>query len=151
MMLRDALMIPEIEDAKGVIGIDISRERLSQKALQYPDIKWITGDGCKPEVVDRVKSLISPDDRVMVIDDSSHEYENTYTMLRNFSPLVTKGQYFIVEDTLLGEFIPTGMDRTRAYAAVHRFMKGNKDFRIDRTREKWFVTLNPEGYLEKMR
>ena len=151
MLLRDYLMSFEIEDAKYVIGIDISRDRLFPKARDYPDIKWVDGDSCDYSVVEQVKSLISPDDRVMVIDDSGHEYQGTLDVLNTYAPIVTKGQYFIVEDTILGEFVPFGNKRMRAYQAVKEFMKDNKDFKTDRTREKWFITLNPEGHLEKIR
>ena len=148
MMLRDWLM--DIEGAKYVIGIDITRDSLFQKARDYPDIKWIDGDSCSSEVFEQVRDLISDNDRVMVIDDSSHEYQGTLDVLNTYSPLVTKGQFFIVEDTLLGEFVPFGNARARAYQAVKKFMDGNKDFKINRFLEKWFITLNPEGYLEKV-
>jgi len=151
MMLRDFLMTPDIKDAKGIIGVDINRNGLFEKARNYPDIKWVDGDGCDPDVVEQVKALISPEDRVMVIEDSSHEYDNTLELLKLYGPMVTKGQYFIVEDTIIGEFLPFGSPRARSYLAVKEFMKETKDFRIDRKREKWFVTFNPEGYLEKIR
>jgi cephalosporin hydroxylase len=151
MMLRDYLMHSDIPDAKGVIGIDITHNRISKKALKYPDIKWIVGDACSQEVLEQVKDYISPKDRVMVIDDSNHEYEHTLTNLKNYSPLVTKDQYYVVEDTLLGEFVLFGKDRLRAYDAVYEFMKTSEDFVKDRNREKWFITANPEGFLVKTR
>jgi cephalosporin hydroxylase len=151
MMLRDYLMHNDIADAKGVIGIDINREIMSEKALSWPDITWITGDAGSQEVLEQVKGFISPKDRVMVIDDSSHEYENTLTLLKNYGPLVTKDQYYVVEDTLLGAFVPFGKQRPRAYEAVHEFLKESEDFTTDRNREKWFITSNPEGFLVKTR
>ena len=147
MMLRDFLFNSDIINPKYVIGIDINRNLRWDWARDYPDIKWIDGDATTDEVLEQVKALISPEDRVMVIDDSSHEYESTLTVLKNFSPLVTKNQYFVVEDTLLGEFLPHGFERARAYQAVGEFMEGNKEFVTDRTREKWFITCNPEGFL----
>jgi len=152
MFLRDILLGGEIPDARGVIGVDIEHGYLYDKAREYPGIKWVQGDAC--EVFDEVASLIRPEDRVMVIEDTTHEYEHTLKVLNTYAPLVTKGQYLIVEDTLLGEFIPSGKpndERPGAYLAVHKFLAGNQDFTIDRQREKWFVTLNPEGYLERIR
>jgi len=151
MMLSDYLFGSEIEDAKYVIGIDISRERLHPKAKSYPGIKWITGDGCDPAIFEQVCALIEPTDRVMVIDDSSHEYESTLNILRTFGPLVKQGQYFIVEDTIIGAYIPFGKERIRANEAVDTFIAETKDFVVDRKPEKWFITLNPGGYLEKIR
>lgn len=150
MMLRDFLFNSDIPDAKGVIGIDISREFLFEKARDYPDIRWVDGDSCDPSVVEQVQGLISSDDRVMVIDDSSHEYKGTLDVLNTYGPIVSVNQYFIIEDTILGDFVPFGTNRERAYAAVKEFMTDNKDFKIDRRWEKWFITLNLEGYLEKI-
>jgi cephalosporin hydroxylase len=151
MVLRDILMNNNITDARGIIGIDINRDQMSSIAWEWPDIKWITGDACSQEVLEQVKDYIRPKDRVMIIDDSSHEYKETYTILENFSPLVTKNQYFIVEDTVLGSYIEFGKKRKRAFEAVNKFMSKEGDFVTDRNREKWFLTLNPGGYLLKIR
>ena len=151
MMLSDHLFDSEIDDAKYVIGIDISRERLHPKAKGWHGIKWIDGDACDPAIFEQVVALIEPTDRVMIIDDSSHEYESTLNILRTFGPLVKQGQYFIVEDTMIGAFIPFGEERIRANEAVDTFMEETDDFVVDRKPEKWFITLNPGGYLEKVR
>lgn len=45
-------------------------------------------------------SIIRPDDRVLVIEDSSHSYRNTLEVLERFAPHVSAGSYLIVEDTL---------------------------------------------------
>lgn len=155
VMLRDFLKSSDIVGAKYVIGIDVDRSMLSVKALNAPDIEWVDGNAGDERILAKVKSLISEHDRVMVIDDSTHEYFNTLELLRMYSPLVTKDQYFIVEDTAIGEFFPTAggelKNKKRAYAAVQEFMSDNDKFEVDRTREKFFITLNPEGYLEKIR
>ncbi len=151
MFLRDCLMNNDIDDARGVIGIDIHRVRMAPKAWDWPDIKWITGDACSQKVLNEVKDYIKPEDRVMIVEDSSHEYEKTLTILQNFGPLVSKDQYFCIEDTLLGQFIEFGKKKPRAYEAVDEFMQSSEDFVVDRNREKWFITLNPEGFLVKIR
>ena len=147
MMLRDMLFNSDVKNPKYVIGVDISRNQMPSSARDYPDIRWIDGDAMTDKVFEQVKSLISPEDRVMIIDDSSHEYEPTLKILNKYSPLVTRGQYFVVEDTLFGKCMPFGKERLRAHESVMKFMEGNKEFEIDRTREKWFITLHPEGYL----
>lgn len=151
LMFRDYLMTSNIVGAKYVIAIDISRERLSPLVKNTPNIKLITGDALDDQIISRVNELISPYDKVMVIDDSSHEYQETLGILFKYSSFVTKNQYFIVEDTLYGEFVPFGEDRKRAYDAVKDFLRHDDSFKVDRTREKYFLTLNPGGYLEKIR
>lgn len=150
MMLRDYLFASNSVGARGIIGIDISRDRLSKKAKNADHIKWIDGDARSTIVLNQVKDFISPYDKVMIIDDSSHEYHETFGILNLYAPLVTRGQYFIVEDTIYGGLIPFGEHRPRACHAVIDFLKKNKKFKVDREREKFFITLNPGGYLEKI-
>ncbi len=152
MYLRDMLTLCVPEPTK-VIGIDIDHSKLSEHVRDYPGIVWIEGDATTRGVINEARNHITADDRVMVIEDSSHDYENTLRVLKAWERHVTKGQYFIVEDTLLGEFVPSTAENAHdgAYKAVKEFMSLNKDFKIDRQREKWFITLNPEGYLEKIR
>ena len=35
------------------------------------------------------------------------------------------------------------------YEAVMEFIKKNKDFKIDKSKEKFMLTSNPNGYLKK--
>jgi len=35
--------------------------------------------------------------------------------------------------------------------AVDEFLKENKDFMSDQTREKFYLTFNPNGYLKRIR
>jgi len=71
--------------------------------------------------------------------------------LRIYSTFVTKGSYLIVEDTNLNghpvwpKFGPGPME------AVSQFLQENKDFTIDKTKEKFYMTFNPNGYLIKIR
>ena len=150
MMLSDYLFGSDIEDAKTVIGVDIDRSKLSEKARNYSGIKWVDGDACESEIFEKIKGMIDPQDRVMVIDDASHEYEPTLKLLRTFGNLVTKGQYYIVEDTLIGAYMPFAKESIKAHKSVEKFMSETKVFKIDKYREKWFITLNPNGYLEKI-
>ncbi|MBE3048289.1 hypothetical protein IMZ48_38455, partial [Candidatus Bathyarchaeota archaeon] len=49
-------------------------------------------------MLSKVRPLISPTETAMVIEDSSHTFKNTLSVLRNYSRFVKKGMYFIVED-----------------------------------------------------
>ncbi len=64
---------------------------------------------------------------------------------------MTVGNYLIVEDTninghpVLKSFGPGPME------AIQEFLARNEDFIIDRNREKFFMTFNPEGYLKRVK
>jgi cephalosporin hydroxylase len=78
----------------------------------------IEGSSTDTVVVDQVKALIGPDDKVMVVLDSDHSKDHVLAELRAYGPLVTPGQYLVVADTLLGQIdasqTPT-KQRSRTY------------------------------------
>jgi len=131
-----------------VIAIDVNHSLVD---FQHPRIASITGDANSSEVLSRLSSLISPTENVMVVEDSSHTFENTLSVLRNYSRFVRKGMYFIVEDGICRyPFIEDG-PKPGPYEAIHEFLRENKDFVIDKTREKFILTYNPDGYLKRIR
>ncbi len=82
--------------------------------------------------------------RTMLILDCDHTAEHVYAELEKFSGLVSIGQYIIVEDT-------DAPDRINSPAfAVQKFLKNNKNFVVDQTREKFGVSSNLGGYLLKI-
>lgn len=127
-----------------VIGLDIDHSKIS---FSHPRITFITGNAC--EQIKKVKELIAGGDKVLVIEDSSHEYQNTLDVMRTFGPLVTPGSYMIVEDSLFYHGIDIGPN-PGPYEAIEQFMVGNMDFIIDRSRERFIITTNPKGYLKRI-
>lgn len=93
-------------------------------------------------------------EKVLVIEDASHIYEDTLSILHKFSPLVSKDSYLIVEDGIVNEL---GLEKEYhggPLKAIREFMVSNKDFRIDR---KWCdmfgknATFNVNGYLKRLK
>jgi cephalosporin hydroxylase len=86
----------------------------------------------------------------MVILDSDHSKQHVLQELHAYAPLVTKGSYLIVEDTnvnghpVFPEHGPGPME------ALDEFLGQNSDFVVDRDREKFYLTMNPQGYLHKV-
>lgn len=126
-----------------VIAVDLSHKNVSAEARIHPLIDWIEGDAV--ESFGKVLEMIGTDESVMVIDDSSHTYMNTYKVLQTYSGLVKSGGYFIVEDGIVGHGIP---GTTRAYEAVHDYIENTGLFDVDQSRE-WPMTWNPCGFLKK--
>ncbi len=130
-----------------IIGLDIAHADVPEKVKSHPRITFIQGDA--RENFPMVEQLIQEDERVMIIEDSSHTYENTLGVLRMYSALVKPGDYFIVEDSICHHGLNIG-PRPGPYEAIETFIKECADFEIDRMREKYGITWNPKGYLRRL-
>ena len=118
---------------------------------QHERIEYLLGSSTSLEVVETIRSRIRKDDRVMVILDADHHKEHVLNELRLYSEFVTIGSYMIVEDSninghpVLPGYGPGPME------AIDGFLVENDCFSIDRSREKFYLTFNPKGYLIKLR
>ena len=131
-----------------VITIDITE----QPGLpRHERITYLLGSSTSSEIVEKVKAMIGSKDKVMVVLDSDHSAAHVLNELRLYAPLVTPGQYLVVEDTnvnghpVVPAFGPGPME------ALDTFLAENKGFKIDEAREKFLLTFNPRGYLRKVR
>lgn len=141
------LALAHICDAIGhgeVIGIDISQDKIPSQVRNHPRISLIEGDAREQAGFLGISGL-----SVMVIEDSSHTFDNTLAVLNAYSPLVTVGNYFIVEDSICHHGLSVGPS-PGPYEAIEAFMSNNNSFVVDRSREAFLVTWNPKGYLKRI-
>ena len=145
-----ALYLASILDQLGhgqVISVDVTPRR---KRPEHPRITYLTGSSIDPGIVHEVKARAGGE-RVMVILDSDHSEGHVYEELRAYSPLVRPGDYLIVEDTnvnghpVLPEHGPGPME------ALDRFLAETDGFEIDHDATRFLMTLNPRGYLKRVR
>jgi cephalosporin hydroxylase len=130
-----------------VISVDLQPQ---PNLPTHPRITYISGlSSTAPEAVSKVKAMIGDGATVMVILDSDHRRDHVLDELRIYGKMVTPRQYLIVEDTninghpVLPEFGPGPME------AIDVYLKETKLFEIDSTREKFYMTFNPRGYLKR--
>jgi len=98
-----------------------------------------------------VRRAVAEDDRVLVLLDSDHSKDHVLAELRAYSGFVTAGSYLIVEDTNIGGH-PVSTDAGPGpMEAVDEFLAENRTFAIDESKEKFFLTFNPRGYLRRTR
>jgi cephalosporin hydroxylase len=145
-----ALYIAMILDQIGhgrVITIDIETRPNLPK---HPRLSFLTGSSTDPQIVKRVWDAVG-DGPALVILDSDHHAEHVYSEIICYSPLVRPGSYLIVEDTnvngypVLPNFGPGPME------AVDKFLSENDEFIIDERCERFLMTLNPKGYLKRIK
>ena len=125
-----------------VITIDIAEH---EGRPEHPRITYLTGSSVAPETVSAVRESIGKDERAMVVLDSDHARKYVLEEIRAYASLVDVGDYLIVEDTNIRlwyqDATPGPME------AVDTFLSEDDSFEIDRSREKFFMTFNPRGYL----
>jgi cephalosporin hydroxylase len=116
----------------------------------HPRITYLHGSSVDPAILDQVRATIEPGERVMVALDSDHSEEHVYAELQEYPQLVTKGNYLIVEDTNVNGH-PVWPDHGPGpMEALQRFLAETDDFEVDRSCEKFLLTLNPSGYLRRI-
>jgi len=153
----------ELLDGDGeVIGIDIDiRSHNYERIVNHPmhkRISMIEGSSTDERTLDKVKAFANNKKCIMVCLDSSHTHEHVLKELNFYAPLVTKGSYCIVCDTII-EDIPQELqnpDRpwrigNNPKTAVWEFLKNHQEFTIDGDIEhKIVITSNYDGYLKRI-
>lgn len=90
---------------------------------------------------------------VIVILDSDHSKENVYNEIKMYSDLVSLNSYLIVEDTNINGHPSYPTHGPGPWEAVEEFLKEEEgsQFIIDKYREKYMLTYNPNGYLKRVK
>lgn len=130
-----------------IIGVDINQKEIPAIVKKHPRVILIQGDACAS--IDKVKALCKQNKKILIIEDSLHTYQNTLNILRTYSPLVSKGSYFIIEDGICHHGLDVGPN-PGPYEAIIDFINENDKFKIDRSKEKFLITWNVKGYLQRI-
>lgn len=120
-----------------VIGVDIEIRPHNRQAIEehelFDYITLIEGSSVDPAVVNQVKSLVHPDDLVLVILDSNHTKEHVLKELLSYGELVTPGSYIVATDGIMKDLsdVPRGQEDwqwNNPYGAVLEFTKLHPEF-----------------------
>jgi cephalosporin hydroxylase len=142
-----------------VLGIDIdirphNRDEI-EKHQMFKRIEMIEGSSIDQHVVNEVYDFAAGKAPVLLALDSNHTHEHVLKELELYSPLVTKGSYLVVFDTVV-EDMPDDLFSDRPWGkgnnpktAVRDFLKTNDRFVVARdVEDKLLITVAPEGYLK---
>ena len=144
-----------------VLGIDIDIRPHNRFAIEaHPmahRIDMIEGSSIAHDVIARVREIASGYQRVLVLLDSNHTHEHVLAELEAYAPLVSKGSYCVVFDTLI-EDMPADMFSDRPWGngnnpktAVTAFAASHGEFEVDKDIEaKILITVAPGGYLRRI-
>jgi cephalosporin hydroxylase len=142
-----------------VLGIDIdirphNRDEI-EKHPMFKRIEMIEGSSTEENVVNKVYDFAVDKSPVLVVLDSSHTHGHVLKELELYSPLVTKGSYLVVFDTVVEDMPDEFFDErpwgrgNNPKTAVKDFLKINDRFVVVKDiEEKLLITVAPDGYLK---
>jgi cephalosporin hydroxylase len=119
---------------------------------QNNNVVYLKGDSADPDVLVRRffnSPMLWKYRDIMVVLDSDHSKAHVLKEMELYGPLVTPGQYMIVEDgNINGHPVLEGWGDGPA-EAIAEFLPLHPEFEVDKSREKHMMTFNPGGYLRR--
>jgi len=134
--LMDAL---GIDDGR-VFTVDLDDHR----RCDHDRITFLGGDSTDPALAAELLEIV---ERPLLISlDADHSAEHVRKELELYAPMVAPGEYIVVEDTNIG-----WGDERGARGGVEDYLKAHPgEFRQDLLAEKYLVTCNPGGWLQRV-
>ena len=156
-----------------VLGLDIDIRTHNRSAIEaHPlahKIDMIEGSSITFEIIAQVHEYVKGYKRILVCLDSNHTHEHVLAELEAYAPLVSKGSYCVVFDTII-EDLSDDMFPDRPWGkgnnpktAVREYLRRLKEedckafdgaplhFEIDKMIEnKLLITVAPDGYLRRI-
>jgi len=131
-----------------IITIDIEAQK---NRPQHKRIQYLLGDATSKEIIGQLEKLTSGNKKVMVVLDDLHIKDHVLEELRIYSKFVSKESYLIVEDTHLNNHPIDPFFGPGPMEAIKEFLKVNNNFKVDKSKEKFYMTWNRNGFLKKIK
>jgi cephalosporin hydroxylase len=166
-------MLDTSKPKRKVLGIDIDIRDHNRIAIEaHPlanRIEMIQGSSIAIETVEKVRKYAEQFPKIMVLLDSNHTHEHVLAELEAYAPLVSRGSYCVVFDTLL-EDMPHALSGDRPWGpgnspktAVRAYLQNLREkehlgrdaqllsFEVDRQIDtKLQISVAPEGFLKRI-
>jgi cephalosporin hydroxylase len=117
---------------------------------EHARITYITASSTDPEVVAGVRERAAGG-RTLVILDSDHSRAHVLDELHAYAGLTLLGDHLIVEDTNVNGHPTMPEHGPGPMEAVDEFLAETDEFEVDARCERFLMTLNPRGYLKRVR
>ena len=149
----------ELQGFGQVIGIDVTIPAHNRDAIMSTPVSHritlIEGSSSDPEVFEQISSQIPEGSNILLVLDSNHTHDHVLAELKLWSPLLQKGNFIIVSDTIV-EVIPEQKHRPRPWGPGNNPMTGMQEFLESNGRftssnaysDRAIVSFNPSGYLK---
>jgi cephalosporin hydroxylase len=145
-----------------VVGVDVEIRPHNRAAIEADPlarrIRLVEGSSTDARVLEAVREHARGRQSVMVVLDSHHTHDHVLRELELYAPLVTRGSYLVVFDTLI-EDLPDELFANRPWrkgnnpkTAVREFLDATTRFELDTALAgKLLLTAAPDGYLRCVR
>jgi cephalosporin hydroxylase len=130
--------------------INLENEVYDQKVFNHGQIKFFYGGFDAYDIEENTKGF----EKILVIDDAAHTYEDVLKALNKFNKVVSKESYFIVEDGVVSFTGVADNYGGGPRKAIDEFLQTNDNFIVDRSLCDFFgtnATFNPDGYLKRIK
>jgi len=114
-------------------------------------ITYLHGSSVEDTTLQQIRVSIKSTDTVLVVLDSDHSKQHVLDELKCYCGFVSVGSYIVVEDGITGGHPVKPRQWPGPMEAVLEFLKTHSNFVIDKSREKFLLTFNPNGYLKRVR
>jgi cephalosporin hydroxylase len=123
-----------------VVGVEVAIRPANRAAIEsHPLASLITlieADSASPAAVERVRALVRPGDRVLVLLDSDHSRAHVTRELEAYHALVTPGSYIVATDGIMRDLhdAPRGAPQWRddnPAAAAEAFAARHPEFVLE--------------------
>ena len=148
-----ALYLASICDLLGagrVVTIDIE-DPSNGRLPVHPRVSYLRGSSVEPSIVQQVREIAGPQPNALVVLDSDHGRDHVLAELRAYRDFVPVGGYLIVEDTNVNGHPASRRFGPGPWEAVDAFLAETDAFVPDRSCERFMMTLNPRGYLRRVK
>lgn len=143
-------MMRKIGNPFKVLSVDVNHKPLEPAARRDPDVLFVESSSTDPAVAEQIQRLKSEfPGKVFAILDSDHSMDHVLAEMKLVRPLLSAGDYLIVEDsTVNGHPVLPGWG-PGPYEAIEAYeQEFPHDYTHDLARENKFGwTFAPNGYL----
>jgi len=146
-----ALYMASLMDILGhgrIITIDLDPQA---NLPEHPRITYWKDSSVAPEILAKLHQEVDGCQRVLVILDSDHSEAHVREELKYYPAFVTLGSYLILEDTNVNGHPAFLKHGPGPMEALNAWLPTQSEFEIDSSREKFLLTMNPSGYLRRVR
>jgi cephalosporin hydroxylase len=133
-----------------VITIDIEGAKTFPNRPYHEKIEYILGSSVDKKTIEKITNITNSNNNLVILD-SAHKKEHVFQEINLYKSFVPIGGYLIVEDTNVHGH-PVALEHPEGpMEAVDQYMSDHDDLVIDQTKEKFYLTFNPKGFLKRVK